>query len=112
MTVERLPTGDGGRDPRRVGDALDRVVRFLGAPRADTVAAVFSGWEELVGARVAAHARPLALRDGALVVAVDDAAWASQLQWLEADLLARVGERVGEPIDRLEVRVRPAGDRD
>lgn len=108
MTVERLPTSDGSASPRRVGEALDRVVRHLGAPRAEDVASVFARWDELVGDQIAAHARPVALRDGAVVVAVDDPAWASQLQWLESDLLARLGEATDEPVTRLEVRVRPS----
>jgi predicted nucleic acid-binding Zn ribbon protein len=64
-------------------------------------------WPELVGEGIAEHTRPRALRDGTLWVAVDDPAWATQLRWLEADLLARLGEVVGpDRVARIEVRVR------
>jgi hypothetical protein len=41
-------------------------------------------------------------------VAVDDPAWATQLRWLEADLVTRLGEVLGEgEVARIEVRVQP-----
>jgi predicted nucleic acid-binding Zn ribbon protein len=90
-----------------VTEGLDRVMRRLGAPDADTLATLFSSWSELVGPRLAEHARPVSLTDGTLVVAVDDPAWASQLRWLEAELIERLSAALGDPIARLEVRVRP-----
>jgi predicted nucleic acid-binding Zn ribbon protein len=101
-----LPTADG-HEPRRVTEGLDRVMKRLGAPDADTLATLFSSWSELVGPRLAGHARPVSLTDATLVVAVDDPAWASQLRWLEAELIERLAEALGEPITALEVRVRP-----
>jgi predicted nucleic acid-binding Zn ribbon protein len=93
-------------DPRRVGESLDRVAAALGVPKASTLPAVFAAWDELVGASVAGNARPRSLADTTLVVAVTDPGWATQLRWLEADLLARFAERLGpEVITRIEVRV-------
>ena len=61
-----------------------------------------------MGATLAAHCRPLSLVHGALVVAVDNGAWAAQLRWLEADVLRRLEERLGPGVvTALEVRVRP-----
>ena len=92
--------------PRRVGDSLDRVTTSLGVPSSSTLARVFAAWPELVGESVAANTRPRSLRDGALVVAVEEPAWATQLRFLEADLLARLAEAVGAgQITRIEVRV-------
>jgi predicted nucleic acid-binding Zn ribbon protein len=77
-------------------------------PRASTLSRVFASWPELVGEAVAAHARPRSLRAGTLVVAVDEPAWATQLRWLEADLVGRLTEVLGEgQIDRIDVRVLP-----
>ena len=92
--------------PRPVGESLNRVAASLGVPDAATLPAVFGGWDDLVGVRVAAHARPRHLRDGVLVVVVDEPAWATQLRYLEADLLARLEERLGAgAVTRIEVRV-------
>jgi predicted nucleic acid-binding Zn ribbon protein len=99
----------GGRpEPRKVGDSLDRVAASLGVPHASTLSGVFASWPEMVGEAVATHSRPLSLRDGTLVVAVDDPAWATQLRWLEADLVARLVEVLGDgEVARIEVRVQP-----
>jgi len=49
------------------------------------------------------------LRHGVLVVVVDDPAWATQLRWLESDLLARLATIAGEgTITQIQVRVRRA----
>jgi predicted nucleic acid-binding Zn ribbon protein len=67
---------------------------------------VFSRWEEAVGAGVAAHARPVSLNDGVLVVAVDQPGWATQLRYLSADLLLRLADVAGEGVvRRIEIRV-------
>jgi predicted nucleic acid-binding Zn ribbon protein len=95
-------------EPRRVGESLDRVAGSLGVPRASTLSAVFASWAEMVGESVAQHSRPRSLRDGVLVVAVDEPAWATQLRWLEVDLLARLESAMGPgQVTRIEVRVQP-----
>ena len=92
--------------PKRLRESLDRYAKRLGAPRASALGAVFSRWEEVVGASVAAHARPVSLVDGALVVAVDEPGWATQLRFLTADILRRLEEVAGPGVaTRLEVRV-------
>lgn len=108
MPWDPLPTGDGDRGPRPVGQSIDRLVRNLGGPSAQTVEGVFGRWNEIVGEQVAAHTRPLSLRKESLVVAVDDPAWAPELRFLEPEILRRVREVLGvEGVERLEVRVRP-----
>ncbi len=100
--------GRGDHDPRPVGESLGRIARHLGAPPPSALTSVFDGWEDLVGAAVAAHVRPVSLARGTLVVAVDEAAWAAQLTWLESDLLRRFDERLGAGVvTALSVRVRP-----
>jgi predicted nucleic acid-binding Zn ribbon protein len=94
------------RDPRPVADSLDGVTRAWGAPRAQLVAAVFAHWEQLVGPDIAAHAQPRSLRDGVLVVAADQPAWATQLRYMATDLLARVRSEVAaEEITEIQIRV-------
>lgn len=98
MTWRPLPQPGGG-DPRPLRESLGRYRTPL--------AAVLERWHDTVGADIAAHARPVAVRDRMLVVEVDDPTWASQLKWLGADLLRRLAEGAGEPVaDRLEVRLK------
>ncbi|CAN5864768.1 hypothetical protein BH23ACT1_BH23ACT1_03050 [soil metagenome] len=106
--VAPLPGGPGP-GPRPVGASLDRLSASFGGPPADVLTAVFSTWDDVVGEGVAAHARPRSLRHGVLVVVVDDPAWATQLRWLESDLLARLAIIAGEgTITQIQVRVRRA----
>jgi predicted nucleic acid-binding Zn ribbon protein len=94
-------------EPAPIAASLDRVLRSLHAPAARTVKTVFTEWPELAGPGLAAHAQPIALRDGELVVEVDDPAWASQLRWLEPELRARLEALPDGPkIDRIRFRLR------
>ena len=103
--ISPLP-GPRGPGPRPVSESLDLLSRGLGGPPATVLSTLFASWPDLVGEAVAAHARPRTLRHGVLVVVVDEPAWATQLRWLEARLLERVSEVVGEGVVRaIEVRV-------
>lgn len=82
----------GERDPRKLSELLDRTTRRLGGPSTGTTTAVFAGWDDIVGADIAAHARPVSLKDGVLTLAVDHPAWATQLRFMTAELLGRIGE--------------------
>jgi predicted nucleic acid-binding Zn ribbon protein len=90
-----------------LGETIDRLVRAMGAPSADVTRSIFADWLEIVGAQVAAHARPHALRERTLVVAVSDPAWATQLRFLEVELLGRIAAATGsDEVTAIEVRVR------
>ena len=95
--------------PYPVSESLDRVTRGIGAPKATVLTAVFARWEEVVGPEVAAHAEPRSLRDGVLVVAVDQPAWATQLRFLGSDLLNRVRDATGCS-DVAEIHVKVVGE--
>jgi predicted nucleic acid-binding Zn ribbon protein len=82
-------------------------MRNFGAPEVATVRSVFDRWSELVGDQVAQHATPASLRDGVLTVAVEDPAWATQLRFLEAQLLTRIAELFGtDEVTSIVIRVR------
>ena len=94
-------------EPARVAESLDRLVRHLGAPSADVTSSLVRRWPELVGPDVGANSTPVRLRDGVLTVAVADPAWATQLRFLEATLLRRLGAELGVgAVTTIEVRVR------
>jgi predicted nucleic acid-binding Zn ribbon protein len=100
------PLPGQGSEPKLVGASLDRVAASLGVPSATTLTTVFAAWADLVGASVAANSRPRSLQGGVLVVTVEQPGWATQLRWLEADLLVRLGEVLGSgEVTAIEVRV-------
>ena len=107
MSRDDLWPGERGRPPARVGASVDRLVRDLAGTTSLAVHVVFQRWDEAVGPAVAAHARPVSLDAGRLVVAVDEPGWATQLRYLEQDLLARLAEVAGAGVvTSVDVRVR------
>lgn len=99
---------DGSERPlRRLGESLGEVAGKLGLDSPVAMASVIRGWEEAVGAQVAAHARPRALRGGILTVTVDAAAWATSLTFLEDVVLDRLEAVAGE---RVVTSLRPVVD--
>lgn len=80
----------GDREPHKIGDGLDRVV-----PGGKAFRTLMEEWDSLVGEGLGARTRPSALYGSSLVIAVDDPAWATQLKYLETDLLGRFAEVLG-----------------
>ena len=83
-------TRPGSPEPRRLGDSLRAVSRELGLPDPAAFDAVIEAWPGAVGAAVSAHARPRHLRDGVVTVEVDDGTWATQLRYLETEIVTRL----------------------
>jgi len=107
------PTPAGPPEPRPVAASLDRLAARFGLAPSRVLGVVFTHWEELVGADIAAHANPRSLRGGVLTVVVDHPAWATSLRLLSAELLSRIGEvtgtgQVAEVVVRVEGGGRPA----
>jgi hypothetical protein len=94
-------------EPRSIKASLDQVARSLGGPDSRSLTGLFGHWADIVGPQLAAHARPVSLTSGVLVVAVTEPGWATQLTYLEGELLGRFRDALGEGVvDRVEVRLR------
>ncbi|MGI8984482.1 MAG: DciA family protein [Acidimicrobiales bacterium] len=107
MSWKPLPE-PGGPPARRVADSLDAVTRNLGGAGGPALVDLLGRWPEVVGEQLAAHCRPLTLRDHVLTIGADEPAWGAQLRWLEADLLARLDQALGAGVvTGVAVRIRP-----
>ena len=98
MPWSKLPTPDAtgdGPQPSKLPDLLDTVLAGMGAPRAEAVVVIHESWGAIVGEELVAHAHPIGIESGCLRVGVDSAAWASHLQWSEAEIVARIDRLVG-----------------
>src|SRR3546814_12510001 len=89
------PLPGHGPGPQPIGKALDVVMRSLGAPEASGVHLVFDRWADVVGEALAARTKPLKIEGKRLVLAVDEPAIATHVQFLQAELLARLAELLG-----------------
>lgn len=107
MTWRPLPERNEDRDPVKIGPSLDKVAKRLGAPNANALSGLFHRWEELVGPSIAAHAKPVSLRTGKLLVEVDSNAWATQLRFMTTDLVARCCAELGDAaVKEIQIRVK------
>jgi len=96
------------RGPTPIRKSLERLLAGMGSPEIDSVAALMDRWPEVVGDRLSERIRAVAVRGSELLVSVDDPAWASQISWLEAQLLERIAGIVGPGrITAVRVRVEP-----
>jgi predicted nucleic acid-binding Zn ribbon protein len=92
--------------PRPVGDSMPRLLDRLGsAPTPAAMEAVFTRWEEVVGAELGAHLRPRRIDGRVLVVGVEHPAWATRARMESGAILARLRHLGDTSIDRVEVVV-------
>lgn len=88
----RQPRRDG-RGPAPLGTALSEALRQLGLVQRLQQARVVLDWPDTVGREIARHTRACSLRRGVLSVQVRTPAWAAQLAFFKADLIARLNQR-------------------
>lgn len=95
-------------DPRPVMEGLAAVSRELGLSDPQVLSTVVGDWSRIVGESIAAHARPLGLRDGCLTVGVDQPGWVTELRYRRDDLLAAVRSATGsDAVETLRIVVKP-----
>ena len=92
-------------DPMPISSSIDRLLKALRGGDRHTTVTVFSRWAEIVGEPVCHHVKPIKLDGGTLIVEVDEPAWATQLKFLETDLLKRLNVDGNMPVERIEIRV-------
>ena len=80
--------------PRPAGTAL-RAALDRAAPKTP-LASLQAAWSEVVGERIAAVAGPVSERGGEVTVSCSDSVWAQELDLMQAQLLERLRERLGE----------------
>jgi predicted nucleic acid-binding Zn ribbon protein len=85
----------GARDPARIGDSVTDLVRERGWEKTLRAAGIVGRWDQVVGAEVAAHCRPLRLEAGVLTCVAESTAWATQIRLLSPQLLACLADELG-----------------
>lgn len=108
MTNEEIfdaETADNSQDSL-LAEPLDALLRRLGSESSAVVAGVFSDWHDLVGDTVAQHASPIKIESGRLLVEVDEPAWATQMRFLESEIIIRLSASTGNTINGIDVRVK------
>lgn len=93
-------------------DRAGKLIRGLklGAGPLSSEELVRAAWPHAVGSRIAAHARPVSIRQlekgPQLVVEVEDAVWRNQLETMTGQILPRLREIAGrESVQSIEFRL-------
>lgn len=90
----------------RLSTELNALLARLGSEPISVVKSVFTDWATLVGEHVAQHVTPIKLENSRLVVEVHDAAWATQMRFLEPQLLTTLSTTTSSNIVGIDVRVK------
>lgn len=86
------------RRPASVTDLLGSILRGTPAELRLKEGRIWEVWDEAIGSKIAAHAQPVAFREGTLTVHVDSAPWLQQLTYLKKDLIIKVNEALDEAL--------------
>ena len=90
----------------RLSTELNALLSRLGSEPISVVNSVFTDWVTLVGDHVAQHVTPIKLENSRLVVEVSDTAWATQMRFLEPQLLTTLSTTTSSNIVGIDVRVK------
>lgn len=90
--------GPDARDPQPFGRIAGAVARSRGWSMKLDEGTVLASWESIVGADIAAHAEPTELTDGVLFVRAESTAWATQLRYVQAQIIAKIAAAVGDGV--------------
>ena len=96
------------KEPVHLRSVLEQLLKDFGSPDITVVTSIVDQWEEVVGIDLATKISAVAISGSELIVRVDDPAWASQINWLEKQLLDKITSLVGEEkITSIRVRTTP-----
>jgi len=83
-----------------VAEVLSSVLGDLGLDAVARAHEIGARWEELVGAQLAAHCRPVGMRGETLEIEVESPVWSQQLQLRKPELLRRLEAGLGSAAPR------------
>lgn len=89
---------DPARDPQPLGKLAGAVAKRNGWSPKISEGTVFGLWPSIVGDDIAAHAEPTSLSEGVLHVRAESTAWATQLRYVQAQILAKIAAAVGDGV--------------
>lgn len=91
--------------PAGIGGVLGDLVRARGWEQRLRAAQLEDRWADVVGEQLASRSRPGRLEGGVLQVVVAEPRWATQLQYLQDQIVGRVAAETGIEVRRVRVVV-------
>jgi predicted nucleic acid-binding Zn ribbon protein len=78
-----------------IGKILSDVIRDLGLSKKLSEQRAVVEWPDIVGRRVAEHARAVRVDGGRLLVEVDSPVWSQELTLMKRNILREINDRIG-----------------
>ena len=75
-------------EPRSMKEVLTRIISDF--DDGGSMYLIYQHWTEAVGETIASHCKPLRVVDDHLLIEVDHPGWATEIQYLETDLVAKL----------------------
>jgi len=89
-----------------IAGVLDGLLKHLRPEAEDGMLQIWRVWEAAVGDEIARNARPAAFKGAVLLVHVSSSSWVHHLQFLKADLIARVNAALKRPaVEEIKFKV-------
>jgi predicted nucleic acid-binding Zn ribbon protein len=100
---EKTNAGSGrqkkkGVTPRPLGEALDVLAHDLGITRRLKQYSVITGWDQIVGERIARVARARRVEHGVLYVDVQSGPWRNELAMRKPEIMEKIRKTIGKNI--------------
>ncbi|MCF8603743.1 DUF721 family protein [Gordonia sp. HY442] len=90
--------GPDPRDPQPLGKLTGRLAKDHGWEPKISEGALFALWPSIVGEDIAAHAEPEKLNEGVLYIRAESTAWATQLRYMQGQILGKIAKAVGHNV--------------
>lgn len=87
--------GPDQRDPQSLGQLASGLVARRGWGENMKDARILGAWTEVVGAEIAEHATPVRIEDKTLMITASSTAWATQLRYMQRQILGKIAAAVG-----------------
>ncbi|MGB3697714.1 MAG: DUF721 family protein [Gordonia sp. (in: high G+C Gram-positive bacteria)] len=87
--------GPDTRDPQSFGSMIGSVAKQHGWEPRISEGALFGMWPQIVGEDIASHAEPKRLDGTVLHVSAESTAWATQLRYMQSQILAKIAKVIG-----------------
>lgn len=97
-------SGPDGRRPRRqlnlpsAGAVLNKEITSRGWEKNLASGWVTGHWEQLVGEKIAQHTKVEMVKDTALFISCDSTAWATNLRYMQREILRSIREKAGPDV--------------
>ena len=88
------------RAAESVGDILGRLSRNRRWGKRVFESKALMIWEDVVGESLRAHTRPVRVKEGRMVVAVEDSVWKQEISLLQGEIIEKLNDRIGSEVIR------------